>query len=355
MPTKPHRALAAGPAPLQGRKPKAARSPWKDTSPPPAAAGRARGGPRVRAASGWHDALAVLQRGGGAGGRSAALAALLALALTAAPATAQSPAPPAQPTRPPAATPATPRAATPTPRPAQPTPTPAAPTATPTPAGPLVFVPLRIPSSEQASGPTGTVSGRVVDLAGRPLGGVVVRLWVEQFSVLATTAMDGSYVFAGLAPGTYQLALQDQRSQIAVVSLAAGEVVALNFVQRVAAPGAPAPAPVAPPAVPDTPTPAVRATGTPSPTATAVGSPSPTPSPRPTSTLPPLPTLAPVVVSVPTSVSAAPARPQPRTAPPLDVLARSIPWGDLVAPLVFGGLAGGVLVGLLALASLRRR
>lgn len=292
-------------------------------------------------------------------GRRAALAALLAVALTAAPAAAQSPTPRAQPTRPPATATSTASPAgarTPTPRPAQTrTPTAAPPTATPTPSGPLVFVPLRIPSTEQSPGPTGTVSGRVVDIAGRPVVGAVVRLWVEQFSVLATTAEDGSYLLAGLAPGTYQIALQDLSSQLATASLSAGEVVVLNFVQRVAAPGAPPPAPGAAPGARGTPTATVRATGAPSPTATAVGSPSPTPSPRPTSTLPPLPTLAPAVVSVPTSVSLAPARPQPRTTTPLDLVVRAIPWGDLITPLLLGGLAGGLLVGLLALASLRRR
>jgi hypothetical protein len=185
---------------------------------------------------------------------------------------------------------------------------------------------------------------------------VVVRLWVEQFSVLATTGADGSYVFAGLAPGTYRIAIQDRESQIATASFEPGEVVVLNFVQRVAAPGAPQPAspgaapPQAEPTPPATPT---RPTRVASPTPAV--SPSPTPSPRPTATLAPLPTPAPVIIAVPTALATPPGRPQTRAASPLDVLVRSFPWGDLVSPLLWGGLAGVILVGLLALASLRRR
>lgn len=278
----------------------------------------------------------------------AGLGALLLAVLGGHPATAQGPPQPGQPvataTRPATAT-APPRgAAT-----ASPTPVRGSPTPTPTPAGPPVFVPIRIPSPEQPSGPTGTIAGRVVDVSGRPMAGAVVRLWLGQFSVLATTGVDGGYVFAGLAPGPYQLAVQDRSSQIGTANLAPGETVLLNFVQRAGVPtplpAAPGPSPLpagtaTPGATPGTPT-ATPGTLTPTPTATRLATPTPLPLPM---VLVPTPSVAPTIPRV-----------SPRAVAPLELLSRVVPWEALLAPLLVGALAGGVLVGLLALATLRRR
>lgn len=258
---------------------------------------------------------------------------------------------PQRPTLTPTATPRPP-AATPTPTPPKPTPTPTAtpppptatptqaPTATPTPiVGTLVFVPRhRAAAPTPAPGGSGIV-GRVVDLQGKGLPGIRLRLWVGQFGLGAETTADGSYTFGNLAPGTYSLRVEGYPSETAQdIVVESQRLTVVDFAQIVVPFATPTSIPTS------------------TPTATPTKTPSPTPSPPPALTVEPLPP----VVGTPASPALLPPGslvvPTPRApARPFLPMPQLGPLGRWLELVLWGAAGGGLFILLSVLWVLFRR
>jgi outer membrane receptor protein involved in Fe transport len=98
----------------------------------------------------------------------------------------------------------------------------------------LALAALAAPSiaAGQEAGPSGSISGRVVDRAtGRPVPGAVVI--IVAFADSARTNLDGRYRFTGIPPGTYATraaAIGLQPLQVDSVAVLAGQTTVVDFV-----------------------------------------------------------------------------------------------------------------------------